>query len=313
MSITVNIHDGSEFLEIDDYFFSLKYYNYQKSFFKLGLYLVVRKSERPIGFISFFSNDGKVWLSPGKGTYGGLFLIENVYLKELSEIYKFIIDIIKSEGGEILEITLPPENHNSSINSRHSWVLWSLGSVLERSDLNHFISVDSNPLETKLNYGNKKRLKKCDNAGCHFQRVKIENLSDIYDLLEKNRALKKNRLSLSKNQLENLLELFPESIEMFRLLLPPNNVMISAAVCIRISKKILYVFYWGNDPDYSNFSPVVPLACGIYSYCVSQGIETLDLGVSTLNKDGNFGLVRFKDSLGASVSRKDKIRLDLLQ
>jgi hypothetical protein len=298
-------------VEVEEYFYSKKYFNFQKDYFEYALNLVIYKSVRPIGVMSFFSNDSRVWFSPGRGTFGGLFLMESVQLAELYEIYALILDIIKTEGGEVLEITLPPENHNQSINSKHSWMLRSLGAEVISSDLNHFISVDTNSLETKLNHGNKKRLRKCNREGCIFQRCSTDSLTEVYDLLKKNRTSKQNTLSLSEKQLQQILTLFPERIKLFKLVLPSNNEMLSAAVCIRLSTTVLYVFYWGNDPNYSNYSPVVSLACGIYSYCEKKGIKIIDLGVSTLNEEANFGLVQFKDNLGATVSRKERLLLRL--
>ena len=309
MALSVSFAERSEMFEVENYFFSTKYFDYQKKHFAKALCFQVCKSGRTVGVMHCFSNDGILWTSPGKATFGGLLMLERVQFSELFEIYRLILNLVISRGGKVIEITLPPEIHDSSINCKHAWVLRSFGSVVTNSDLNHYILVNSKSLDDQLDYSKRKRLNKCIRAGFVFESVEARNLPDIYDLLEKNRASKQHRLSLSMDQLKELILLFPDQIHLFRLVRPSDETTLSAAVCIRLSPSVLYVFYWGDDPKYSNYSSVVALACGIYSYCVQEGIDILDLGVSTLNLEGNFGLVRFKDNLGAKVCRKDKIRL----
>ena len=78
----------------------------------------------------------------------------------------------------------------------------------------------------------------------------------------------------------------------------------AAALCLRLSTEVLYVFYWGDRPGYAAQSPVVAVADAIYGYCRSHAIRLLDVGTSTVDREPNIGLIQFKRGLGFSESLK---------
>jgi hypothetical protein len=46
------------------------------------------------------------------------------------------------------------------------------------------------------------------------------------------------------------------------------------------------------------------LASNIYAFCAREGFAVLDVGISTLHEEPNFGLVNFKRNLGFTESLK---------
>jgi lipid II:glycine glycyltransferase (peptidoglycan interpeptide bridge formation enzyme) len=75
-------------------------------------------------------------------------------------------------------------------------------------------------------------------------------------------------------------------------------------VTIRINENILYTFYLADNEKYLKDSPTTFLLSGIYQYCQQQKIKFLDLGIATEKGVLNEGLARFKQSLGAKISKK---------
>jgi hypothetical protein len=80
--------------------------------------------------------------------------------------------------------------------------------------------------------------------------------------------------------------------------------IVGAAICIAVSRSVLYVFYWGDAADMSSYSPIALLASRIYEFCQHQEFQLLDAGTSTLAGEPNHGLISFKRNLGFSESLK---------
>lgn len=74
---------------------------------------------------------------------------------------------------------------------------------------------------------------------------------------------------------------------------------------------MLYVFYWGDEVEFGQFSPITLLAGRIYEYCQQHAVTLLDIGTATLDGQSNHGLIRFKRALGCSESLKFKLEKHL--
>ena len=103
-------------------------------------------------------------------------------------------------------------------------------------------------------------------------------------------------------EIQVMCEKFPGIIKLFGC--QDDKKLIASAICVRISERILYVFYWGDLPGFSTSSPVVTLADAIYTYCQKNNISILDVGTSTLGTNPNYGLIQFKRGLGFNESLK---------
>jgi len=127
-------------------------------------------------------------------------------------------------------------------------------------------------------------------------------LPQVYSTLAQNRESKGHTMSMTLAQLYEMANKLPDSLELFAC--KTNDVIVASAICVRLDPKKLYIFYWGDLPGQSQFSPVVPLAAYIYSHCQTQGISLLDAGTSTIDPEPNHGLLQFKRGLGFSESLK---------
>ena len=105
--------------------------------------------------------------------------------------------------------------------------------------------------------------------------------------------------------LHKMINAFPNNFLSFGLF--NLEEIIASAICIKISEEILYVFYWGDNEDYQDISPISYLSYKIASYCKSNNIRILDLGTSSYKSLPNFGLINFKKSIGASCCNKLRI------
>ncbi len=290
-------------------FNSPSYFDLHKK--KRGFYFQWVEETRILAAIHFTEIATGFWRSPARGTFAGYSLNDGVSLQNLFNFHSAVCGRLKDIGAEKLEIVLPPEAHDSVGFSKQFYVLNSSRFSISSCNLNYSIIVDKKSLIDKMAYGNQKRFRKCERADLVSTRLPNISLGAVYELLKENRASKGHQLSMTLTQLEEMCTLFPESFLLFGV--SDGDNLAAAAVCLRISNTILYVFYWGDSSVYASFSPVVRLAAEIYSFCQSEGIEIMDVGTSTEDAVPNFGLINFKNGLGFSESLKISMIKNLTQ
>jgi hypothetical protein len=249
------------------------------------------------------------WRSPAKGTFAGLSFSNDLKYGELLTFFKEVESSLRFKGAKVVEVLPAPQSHDASAFAQQVYLLKSLGFEIKRYDLNQSLAIDTRTLVERMSYGNLKRLRKCAREGLVARELELSNLPLVYETLAINRASKGNNMSMTLSQLQNMVEAFPKKILLFGC--PHGAHLASAALCLKISSEVLYVFYWGDRPDYATYSPVVPLADAIYRYGQAQGFKILDVGTSTIDLEPNIGLLEFKRGLGFSESLKLVMRKTL--
>jgi len=267
-----------------------------------GIYFQWVEEGKVLGAIHVTEIASGFWRSPARGTFSGYSFSKDVSLQNLFNFHAAVCGRLKDIGAEKLEILLPPEAHDPVAFAKQFYVLNSSSFSIADCNLNYSISVDKKPLIDKMTYGNQKRFRKCERAHLTTARLPDTSLAEVYELLKENRISKGHQISMTLEQLEEMRILFPDAFHLFGVIDGEN--LAAAAVCLRISQTILYVFYWGDSSGYALFSPVVRLAAEIYNFCQSEGVEIMDIGTSTQDTVPNFGLINFKKGLGFLESLK---------
>jgi lipid II:glycine glycyltransferase (peptidoglycan interpeptide bridge formation enzyme) len=111
---------------------------------------------------------------------------------------------------------------------------------------------------------------------------------------------------MSKADLEKVFQMFPEEYRAWGVFY--HQICLAMAITVRVSPSIEYIFYTADDLAFRRFSPVVMLHQGIFSQCLQEGVEILDLGTSSLKGNINQGVFNFKRNLGASLGWKSTFR-----
>lgn len=243
-----------------------------------------------------------VFRSPARGTFGALSHIPGVALDELQAFISEISAYLQARGGKVLQVFLPPLQHDPAGVSMQYFLFRADGFAESLVDLNYAQCVDDQPFVEKINYANRKRLNKCRREGFEVSVVAAERLPDVYATIAENRAAGGYPMTMGEEPLRQMQELFPEAVQLYAC--EHQGQMVAAAICLRLSPDVLYVFYWGGRPGYSQYSPVVLVAECLYRSCQTRGIGLLDVGTSTLDVQPNVGLIVFKRALGFSESLK---------
>jgi hypothetical protein len=252
--------------------------------------------------IHFTALEDGTWRSPARGTFGGLWADPELALAALQTFLTEVDARLLASGAQRAEVLPMPQAHDPVGFARSVYLFRGLGYGIESCDLNHSLQVDERPLADRMSYGNRKRLNKCLREGLAAHELAVSELIPVYDALVANRESKGYQLSMTLQQVQDMAERFSDRLVLFGV--PTDGVLAAAAVCLRLSKDVLYVFYWGDRPGFATLSPVVALAECIYRFCQTNSIRLLDVGTSTLDRVPNHGLIQFKDGLGFSESIK---------
>lgn len=243
--------------------------------------------------------------SPRRGTFGAVSFFEDVALPELEAFLLEVTRFLQRQGIRRLELLLPPAAHADERVAEQHFVLRSLGFSETLCDVNYAISVDERPLSQRLNYANRKRLNKCVRDGFSAGPMDASLLAEVYELIQRNRQSKGYPMTMTLPQLYEMQTLFPAQVLLYGC--HAGDTLAAAALCLQVSPAVLYVFYWGDDAQFSGYSPVTLLADAIYSDCQHKGVALLDIGTASEEGQANQGLIRFKRGLGCEASLKFRL------
>ncbi|MEZ0493701.1 GNAT family N-acetyltransferase [Kineococcus sp. TBRC 1896] len=259
-----------------------------------------------VGAIHFGEVGAGVWRSPARGTFAGLAWRADRPLHEASEFVRVVETRLRDRGARRLEVVLPPLGHDLQRVSDQVQVLSELGWGVARTEVDEIIPVDEVPLETRMERGNAKRLRKCRRDGFHAAVLEPDELPSVYSTLVASRVARGWRLSMDLPRMHDMQRLYPDRVVLFGV--RAGDQLAASAFCLRLSERVLYVFAWGHLPVFHAWSPVVALAEAIHDHCRAAGVQHLDLGTCPSDQPG---LVRFKRGLGASGSLKVTMAKDL--
>ena len=130
----------------------------------------------------------------------------------------------------------------------------------------------------------------------------MPELSDAYELILDNTCRKGYKLSMTWDRVREMTEIFGDRIYGFGVFRETQPA--AASITIRVSRDVVYVFYWGDAAGFSGVSPIILLAETIYEHARAEGARWVDIGTSTNEGAPNYGLIHFKRNLGCEASLK---------
>lgn len=267
--------------------------------------LVRRSDLKVFATISFYEDAPGVFLSPIRGTFGGISLNDHLDFLNLDNFLSTLVRYLISNGARELFIKCAPSSHDSVLFSKLLSILNRNNFALECLEVNYDFLVNNRKFIDQIDYGNVKRIRKMTKTGFFSEKISNTSLSRVYEVISENRLRLGVAVSMTENQLKNMIDLFSDRIHLFAVYRNSSrSEILASAFCIAINDSILYVLYWGDVANMSSYSPVALLADAIYQFCQENGFELLDIGIATLKGAPNFGLVKFKQNLGFVESIK---------
>jgi hypothetical protein len=269
-----------------------------------GFYFqLLHRSHPEVVAIAHFTEDSDgCFKSPRRGTFGGFEFSGDLPFAVSEEFIIAVERYLQNLGAREIRIAAPPGYLSSWEPSWTTNVLLRNNYQLALPEVDCFIKIDDEPLRSKMGSTRRKIVSRCDRQGIHCRLLAPDLFQTAYEVIVTNRQSRGFPVTMAYNALLEMVETFPERVIFFGAF--AGTEMIASSVCIRLLPEALYVFYWGDLPQWSKVSPVTYLAAFIYDHARRVGCRWLDLGTSTVGGIPNYGLLRFKRELGSGTALK---------
>jgi hypothetical protein len=210
--------------------------------------------------------------------------------------------LIAASGAQTIEILEPPAIFHPAQAAMLYNILCRRGYVVQAADLDYSLVVDGRAISDRIEPSRRQRISKCKRDGIIARHVDLSLCRKVYEVISHNRAAKGIPLTMTCEGIAKMLEVFPDRMVFFGAF--AGDKLIASSICIKVSRAVLYVFYWGDLPGYEKFSPITLLAECIYDYAQKNTFSLMDLGTGTEHGVPIYGLINFKRELGCVESLK---------
>ena len=248
----------------------------------------------------------KMAFSPLKATFGGIEFNEEILEEDLFEFLSKIIQFLKIQQVESIEINSYPESYlNEYQNKILQSCLSKLNFHVKYTEQNYEIPItDKSFYETVIGSTAKQLLRTYNKKGYVFQQEINPDFEIIHAFIARSRERKNRPMTMSLGQLTEHFKIFVKNFKLF--FVTYLDAMVAVGITIKINDEILYTFYLADDENYLRDSPTTFLLSGIYEYGKQNNYKILDFGIATDKGIINEGLSKFKLSLGAKMSEKNR-------
>lgn len=257
------------------------------------------KSRRIYARISFNIKSHEAY-SPRRAPFGSLEVYRQMNEFQVREFLEKVLFELKALGVKKVVIRSFPEVYDELLSHTINMAMRSL-QFISHEEISSVIPVDEKLFDRKIKVSERQKLKKATQL---FQMMQSDfaELNKIYSFIADCRKERNQSLSMTVLKLRKTLAVFPDSFYLFKVI--KKNEIAAAAIVIRVSKEILYTFYYAHAKRHNPVSPVVYLVSGIYDFAKSNKFKMIDLGTSMVDGHINRSLLHFKKSIGGISTQK---------
>lgn len=252
----------------------------------------------------FGISDSKV-VVPARAPYGGAW---GDPAEVVGALDLFIQSTRSMFGCTEFEFVFPPSGFADEVFEKQIKYLTDIGAKVVCTDLSQGIEIHKWDISS-FSKGNRKKLRQFLEVGGKFRRAEISELPKIFEILRLNRENLGAKISISLSQLQKSFDLMPDNYSAW--IATIGDDFAAVAVTVRVKDDYEYVYMWGDNLDFRNFSPTAAICEGLIQEMKRVGVNFLDLGISSLRGENNDNLIRFKSNLGAEATMKQTIGLSV--
>lgn len=255
-------------------------------------YLFIGDGKTRFGIIT---GDGR---SPFSAPFGGFDYNKEQGFEQIDEA----VAALKAYAHTPLRITLPPAFYDEDMVTMTASALLRQGRLLHADVNYHFVTADVADIDRVLDVSGKKNLRRGMECfdGDDGVFVVAADADEAYEVIRRNRMEHGYPLRMSLEEVKKTIELVPADF----FVLTREGVNIAAAQVFHVAGDIVQVIYWGDLRAYSRLRPMNYLAYRIFNHYHDTGVRIVDVGPSSENGMPNYGLCKFKRSIGCRASLK---------
>lgn len=274
-------------------------------FFNHSDYLTKQPIEAPLVFTLlrgedivsqvYFSLSNEVAKSPYRSPFGG---IMNYTLLDKALLYFFWEEIKKGlskNGIEQVKMTMPPVAYLNADDHTAISILKEEAKECIVED-NYHVYVNEGTFEAQLSETQAKKLRRLKRDEFVSQKLHHKNIAYCYDLLVTCFRRKVYPVTMTEEELQGAFSQHPLNYELFGCF--KEGELVATAFTVKVTDTIVYLMYNADHPSYHKESPLVVLYDYMYNHFRREGVQLIDLGISSVNGISNSGLETFKKRMG---------------
>lgn len=228
--------------------------------------------------------------------------MSGVDIEDIENALDLLEEFAKKQGVEKITFRLPPMFYDEKYISKFQNCLIRSGYEIDSWDLDYYLVINNMQwLSEHMKSSARNKLRMAQKYNFELQYCEsLQQKKEAYDVIEINRKMKGYPLRMSWEQVRETIENVRHDFFVLYL----ERKLVASAIIFEINSDVYQVIYWGDTGECTECKPMNYLAYVLYEYYMKKGIKILDIGPSTEDGVPNYGLCKFKESIGCDVSSK---------
>jgi hypothetical protein len=232
--------------------------------------------------------------SPFSAPFGGFhFRHEKLYVGEVMDFMRSLIDFCRSHSIASFELTLPPDIYHPSLNAKLVNVLTRLGFECETPEITSWVDL------TAFGGNFAKRSAREYVGQALRNQLRFEQTTErgrceqIYELVAENRQRQGRPIHMKFEEIHRMNSLWP--VDYFSVY-DNKEQLVAGAIMYRQHPAIIQAVFWGDSEQGRPLRAMDFLTYRLWNHYKELKYAFIDLGISTENGIPNEGLLRFKET-----------------
>ncbi|UXP32956.1 GNAT family N-acetyltransferase [Reichenbachiella agarivorans] len=249
-----------------------------------------------------FAIMGQEAISIPKAPYGGFVMQHLPNQTDTKSFLSSLSQYLTEKNVVSLQIKQNPDffhtpSQNKLINS-----LFTQG-FRKNTEINHHIDL-SNIQEEDIHPMQRRRIKKCQNAGFTYQKESHTASAEIYDFLSQCRLQQGLSVNVSKSHFVRLLSQLADVYNMYTVR-DSTHRLLACTVTITVTPEVTYNYLPAFDRYFATYSPLAFLTDLLIRDLKKANARFFDLGISSIDGTPQDSLIQFKERMGGIRSERD--------
>jgi len=268
--------------------------------------LILKENNKWVGIFPAAYSSRVISSHPG-ASYGGLVLIEPMGIEKTQLVADALLQYLKELKCKKVEMALTPSIYQKFPCNYFEFILTKNNFTYQKRELSAYIPVSQKPFDL-FKQEARTATRKAKREGIIIKEGR--SIEEFYKILEKNLGMRHNvKPTHTLDELITLKKLFPKRIRLFSSIYKKKQI--AGTILFLTNERVILAFYISHNEEFQHLRPVNLLFFHVIKWAYKNHYRFLDLGTFTLNMEPNFGLARFKESLGAQGIFRDYLELIL--
>ena len=245
---------------------------------------------------------------PFSATYGG-FSFNNQVSSQHYDDACVALKAFAESYNKPLYFTPAPSIYNITDHTKTVSALIRAGGEICCLDFNqHFELARFKDYENHLDSKNRNMVRKSLTLGlsCYHYSNDETALIKAYEIIRTNHLERNYPIRMTLQNILDTIKIIPADVFIVN---DSEGHNIASAIIFQTTKDIFQVVYWGNIAQYAHLKSMNFMSYKIFEHYYTQGLNILDIGISTERGVPNYGLCEFKENIGCCATIKYSLKL----